>query len=327
MKKLSLIILTIFSVNAFSQIDSAKVNLMIDQAISQQFIAAEEKSQEILNYYKEVKISLDYYQLQLDSLRDQDQNLKLQNESFFSKLNILSAKLNDQILLVNEKSILLENAIISLTNDLEKANINVSEVTQSANKNESEISNINKSLTKKQLFGISIFVFAIILTLVVYIVLSQKWNSNTKAINAKQNEIFEKQIQDSLQLAEWLSIESKTNLNQSNSNETDHSFAKRVADEIARMQTNLSRMDDSIKGFKQLKASVKKLEQTLNSNHYELEDLLNKTYDDGMNLQATFVEGESLKEGESIITRIIKPQINYKGKLIQAAQVEVSQGY
>ena len=327
MKKILLVFLTLLSVRGFSQVDSAQVNLMIDRAISQQFLATDEKSQEIINDYNQIKSTLENYQLQLDSLRDQDQNLKLQNESFFSKLNILSAKLNDQILLVNEKSILLENAIISLTNDLEKANINVSEVTQSANKNESEISNINKSLTKKQLFGISIFVFAIILTLVVYIVLSQKWNSNTKAINAKQNEIFEKQIQDSLQLAEWLSIESKTNLNQSNSNETDHSFAKRVADEITRMQTNLSRMDNSIKGFKQLKASVKKLEQTLNSNHYELEDLLNKTYDDGMNLQATFVEGENLKEGESIITRIIKPQINYKGKLIQAAQVEVSQGF
>ena len=171
-----------------------------------------------------------------------------------------------------------------------------------------------------------IFVFAIILTLAVYIILSKKWNSNTKAINAKQNEIFEKQIQDSLQLAEWLSIQSKTNLDQSNSNETDHSFAKRVADEITRMQTNLSRMDDSIKGFKQLTASVRKLEQTLNSNHYELEDLLKRPYDNGMNLQATFIEDENLKEGESIITRIIKPQINYKGKLIQAAQIEVSQG-
>jgi len=45
-----------------------------------------------------------------------------------------------------------------------------------------------------------------------------------------------------------------------------------------------------------------------------------------MNLQANFVTDDNLKEGESIITRIIKPQINYKGKLIQAAQVEVSQG-
>jgi len=46
-----------------------------------------------------------------------------------------------------------------------------------------------------------------------------------------------------------------------------------------------------------------------------------------MNLQATFIEGEDLNEGDAIITRIIKPQINYKGKLIQAAQVEVSQGF
>ena len=94
-----------------------------------------------------------------------------------------------------------------------------------------------------------------------------------------------------------------------------------------RMTTNLSRMDESIKGVKQLSASARKLEQSLNSNQYELEDLLNKPYDNGMNLQATFIEDENLKEGESIITRIIKPQINYKGKLIQAAQIEVSQGF
>lgn len=112
----------------------------------------------------------------------------------------------------------------------------------------------------------------------------------------------------------------------SHSNTIDHSFAKRVADEIVRMTTNLSRMDESIKGIKQLSASARKLEQSLNANHYELENLLNKSYDNGMNLQATFIEDENLKEGESIITRIIKPQINYKGKLIQAAQVEVSQG-
>ena len=105
----------------------------------------------------------------------------------------------------------------------------------------------------------------------------------------------------------------------------DHSFAKRVADEIVRMQTNLSRMDDSIRGYKQINASVRKLEQSLNSNQYELEDLLNKPYNIGMNLEATIIVDEKLEKGESIITRIIKPQINYKGKLIQAAHVEVSE--
>ena len=45
-----------------------------------------------------------------------------------------------------------------------------------------------------------------------------------------------------------------------------------------------------------------------------------------MNVEVNFVTDENLSEGESVITRIIKPQINFKGKLIQAAQVEVSQG-
>ena len=113
----------------------------------------------------------------------------------------------------------------------------------------------------------------------------------------------------------------------SETKQIDHSFAFRVADEIIRLQLNLSRMDESVKGFKQIKASVRKLEQSLNSNHYELEDLLNKAYDNGMNLQASFVEDEELNENQAVITRIIKPQINYKGKLVQAAQVEVSQGF
>ena len=113
----------------------------------------------------------------------------------------------------------------------------------------------------------------------------------------------------------------------SETKQIDHSFAFRVADEIIRLQLNLSRMDESVKGFKQIKASVRKLEQSLNSNHYEIEDLLNKAYDNGMNLQASFVEDEELNENQAVITKIIKPQINYKGKLVQAAQVEVSQGF
>lgn len=326
MKQFLLIILTIFSVKAFSQVDSASVNLMINQSITEQIKAANEKTQKIIDNFNQLQTSLNNYELHIDSLNNQGLALKIQNKLLTTELNALSYEVNNQTILVDERLLSLENSIKSLTEDLEKANINVSEVSQSASSNKSEILNVNQSLTKKQQYGIYIFVFALVLILFVYIILSQKWNSSTKSINAKQKEIFEKQIQDSLQLAEWLSSESKTILEQSKSGEIDHSFAKRVADEIVRMQTNLSRMDESIKGFKQLKSSVRKLEQSLNSNQYELEDLLNRPYDNGMNLQATFIEDENLNEGESIITRIIKPQINYKGKLIQAAQIEVSQG-
>jgi len=167
---------------------------------------------------------------------------------------------------------------------------------------------------------------SIILILIVYLVLSKKWNSDTKKLANKQKEVLEKQIQDSQKLADWLDKETEQSLSNNSSGEIDHSFAKRIADEIVRITTNLSRMDESIKGHKQLSASVRKLEQSLNVNKYELVKLLNQPYNEGLNLQATFVSDDSLAPDESIITRIIKPQINYKGKLIQAAQVEVSVG-
>jgi CRISPR/Cas system-associated endonuclease Cas3-HD len=160
--------------------------------------------------------------------------------------------------------------------------------------------------------------------LIVYILLNNKWNNETKKISLKQKEVLEKQVEDSQKLADWLSEKSSSELS-SKSDDTDHSFAKRVADEIVRMSTNLSRMDDSIRGFKQLSASVRKLIQSLSINEYEIVELLNKPYSSGMNLEANFVFNEEIEKGSQIITRIIKPQINYKGKMIQGAQVEVSQ--
>ena len=48
-------------------------------------------------------------------------------------------------------------------------------------------------------------------------------------------------------------------------------------------------------------------------------------YKEGMNVTAIFVDDDSIEEGKQIITGIIKPQINYKGVMIQAAQITVSQ--
>jgi hypothetical protein len=55
-------------------------------------------------------------------------------------------------------------------------------------------------------------------------------------------------------------------------------------------------------------------------------DLLNKPYDEGMTVSAKFRRDNKLKQGEQIITGIIKPQVNYNNVIIQEAQVEVSVG-
>ena len=105
----------------------------------------------------------------------------------------------------------------------------------------------------------------------------------------------------------------------------DHSLVFKVADEIIRIEANLSKMDPSVKGFKQISKAVERIRNNFEAYGYEIVDMLDKPYDDGMKVVANFVTDESLTPGAQIITSISKPQINYNGIMIQSAQVTVSQ--
>ena len=105
----------------------------------------------------------------------------------------------------------------------------------------------------------------------------------------------------------------------------DHSLALKVADETVRIELNMSRMDSSIKGYKQLAKAVERIKDNFKANGYEIIDMLGKPYNEGMKVTANFVADEELEEGKQIITGITKPQINYNGQMIQAAQITVSQ--
>lgn len=107
--------------------------------------------------------------------------------------------------------------------------------------------------------------------------------------------------------------------------ETDHSLALKVADEIVRIELNLSRMDASVKGYKQLSKAVERIKNNFAANGYEIVDMLGKPYIQGIKAAVTFVTDESLEPNVQVISKIIKPQVNYKQEMIQAAQIEVSQ--
>ena len=244
------------------------------------------------------------------------------NSLIFSQINQLILKdenLNNQL---NE---IKKNAEV-LNNDIQNANNDVSEIKKSSSINSNNIENVNKTISEKQQYGIIIIGLALILILIVYIVLSKKWSNDTKKIAKKQKEIFEKQINDSLQITELLNKQSEQKISSNELENEDHAFAKKVADLSTRMNRTLNSMDNTIKGHKKLMMAIEKLEKSLEDNGYELVPLLNKPYNEGMKLLASLQPDESLKKDEKIITQIIKPQINYKGKLIQSAEVIVSYG-
>ena len=103
------------------------------------------------------------------------------------------------------------------------------------------------------------------------------------------------------------SLDIQKNLRETEQNESediDHSLALKVADEIIRIQKNLSSMDPETKGLKQLEFAVDRIQDNFRENGYEMVDLLNKPYDEGMKVSAKFKPDNTLKQGEQIITRI-----------------------
>lgn len=118
-----------------------------------------------------------------------------------------------------------------------------------------------------------------------------------------------------------------------NSNDTDnqalldeqHEIVKLVANRICFMKVSLSRMDPSVKGYKQLKKSIDQIFDNLMAKGYEIIDYLGMPYNEGMKVTASFIPDEDLPEGQRIVTGVIKPQVNYQNEMIQAAQITVSQ--
>ncbi len=107
--------------------------------------------------------------------------------------------------------------------------------------------------------------------------------------------------------------------------EPDHAPMLKFANEISRMEMNLARMDAAVKGHKQLTRGLERIRNNLAAAGYEMVPLLGQPYHEGMRVDADFVIDESLPAGERRITAVARPQVNYKGVLIQKASMTVSQ--
>ena len=191
--------------------------------------------------------------------------------------------------------------------------------------------NLNDNIKSKTTLGILIVTIIILVMAAIYLILNKRVEKGKSAIDKIKD--TQKSIQEeSLKLDgklvgllnQQLNVQANIPNNDSN-NQIDHSLALKVADEVVRIETNLSRMDSSIKGHKPLSKAVERIRNNFLAKGYEMVDMLNKPYQDGMKASVTYVTDENLKEGEQIITKIIKPQVNYNGVMIQTAQIEVSQ--
>ena len=267
-------------------------------------------------------------QRQIENLGNLNSKLSKQVNSANSNIKKIEGRLlstSDSVDVLKEELVLTNKNLQSMATKLEF------QIQQLNEKSNSDYSALSKRVSNNNLYWIlaivSIALFGIILFGWLRSRLTMVKTDLSDQIKSSSEAIREEIIKLDNQVFWSLDFQKKLNNTEQNESENiDHSLALKVADEIIRIQKNLSNMDQETKGVKQLEFAVERIQDNFTENGYEMVELLNKPYDQGMKLSAKFKTDPALKRGEQIITRIIKPQVNYNDVIIQEAQVEVSVG-
>ncbi len=251
-------------------------------------------------------------------------DLILSGQTTDSRLDSLQILLQRNSQSIEELSELISSQKTELTGQIQKTEQSASE----------RIESLDESLSKNTLYWIIAVLAVGLITLGLFFMLRKRVSDNQSSIVENISSTRKQLEQEGIRLDEKLIGIMETQLkviqeektSSTSTSEPDHSLALKVADEIVRIEKNISQMDEGTKGLKQLAKAVERIRDNFASNGYEMVDMLGKPFDDGMKVTANFRPDETLAEGERIISRIIKPQVNFKGVMIQSAQIEVSQG-
>lgn len=271
---------------------------------------------------------------EIKSLDAKLRNLNSKNEDFKTEIESLKMKLEASQRQITDLESKTDSNSAAINATSEELGIKISTTETTTNQ---KFTAVDKSVSKSTLYNIIGVLLAVLISGILYFLLSKKQKvdrtdlidklSKTKSSLeeglikefGKQTELLETQIK---------MIEGQKTKTSAPAAEIDHTLALRVADEITLIERNISLMDSSVKGLKQLSRSVSKLRDNLLANGYDIPELLGKKYDQGMKvIVVSSIPDENIEKDVEIISKVIKPQVNYQEVMIQTAQIEVSAGY
>lgn len=267
---------------------------------------------------------------QVRLLKTEISTLKQNQQSRNGKISDLSNTISAQ-----------SRSIDSLRKDISKVNEQMKQTSSDMKKDISDTNdNINykekammSAINTDKVYAGLIGLLALVLSVVIFIIYRRRVNQSTLDLNNidsqitslknEQHRLEENIIASNDKLISAIEKQAVVVKTEDEIKDQDHSLALAVANELTRIQQNLNFMDPTVKGVSQLKNRAKAIMTTLNSKQYDIPDLLGKVYNEGDNIIATMELNEDMKEGTNRIKRVIRPQVSYKGKLIQAAEVFV----
>jgi len=281
---------------------------------------------------------------QIPAIQQTVEKQKQEIEGLTSKLNSQQTTINQQRNSINEitaKATRLESTVDSLSSLIEtnRSNINTiaddlgTKIQETGEQAETRISELGVDVEKNRLYWIIATLVTLLLGSLMYLFLGKRIKSSQTDVETQIRNTKKSLEEESLKLDGELVKVFKKQLEvlenapkETSSQDDDHSLVLKIADRLTAMETNLYRMDPDTRGLKVLKNLVKSTKENFNAKEYEIVEMLGKEYKEGMEVIATPVPSDEIEIGKQIITQVIKPQVNFKGKKIQTAEIVVSVG-
>ncbi len=259
-------------------------------------------------------------------------NKNLTNQ--FNAANISIQKIDKKLSVTADSLNILKNNLANTNSNLQTIADNLGvKIRETSDKSNANFSTLSKTVSKNTLYWIIAVLLIASLSVILFGWLKKQLSKEKMGlldqIKKTSNFLREEQLKLDSQLIKLLDTQmqlmnEERQTSSAKAEEVDHSLALKVADEIIRIQKNIDAMNDGIPGRNQIQGALRRMKENFEANKYEIVELIGKKYDTGIIASATFIPCE---EGQlpGTIVGIIKPQINYKGVMIQQAQIRVTE--
>lgn len=196
-----------------------------------------------------------------------------------------------------------------------------------------KIQTLDNSLIKSTLYWVIAFLATVLLSGVVYFLLGKRIKTDKSDVEeqiSKTKKVLEEEgIKLDTKLTEVLETQLKIvqaereiKTDKISDIQIDHSFHLKGATEIMRIKNYSNTLDSQSQSYIALNDSLNRLINTYKAYDYELIDFTGQEYDDRIIIDVKDSEyDETIPFGKEVIVKTLKPQVKYKGLIIQDAQV------
>ena len=244
----------------------------------------------------------------IDQSNEELNDLKKSHKKILDQSNVLQSE-------IKTSSTKSEKGLNSLKQTLSsQSNVLQSEIKTSSTRSEESLTSLKQALSSKIYWILGILILLGFLGSYVYRILSGR-------IHYLRDQIVKELEQQTQQLA-------KEGMRTETSDQSiDHTLAIRIANEVNRIERNISLLDPDTKGLKQINFSLSKLKDGLNAKGYIIEDLVGRDYEEEMNYKIVEIdESTKYKKGQTTITKVLLPSVHHLNKRVQVAEIKITKG-